>query len=225
MGIMVVGVTDQQVPGGVDPFAQEVDQTDYLTHPRLPENIDSGVRKHDPGLSNPLRLRAGPYRDRVTIRNFTYSQGDLSVPGRAGLPPTIRQGQSLTFVNADAPVTLRYHTITACRAPCNLTGGIGYPLADARRIFDSGQLGYGAAIDAGLYAGGGGTVPLSPVVDVPAPKSDCAGVKGLVGVVASGCIGTTVWRTPRDLAPGTYTYFCRVHPFMRGAFRVVRAKR
>jgi hypothetical protein len=29
------------------------------------------------------------------------------------------------------------------------------------------------------------------------------------------------WRTPKNLAPGDYTYFCRVHPFMRGAFRVV----
>ena len=28
------------------------------------------------------------------------------------------------------------------------------------------------------------------------------------------------WRTPDDLDPGTYTYFCRVHPYMRGAFRV-----
>ncbi|MEA2375306.1 MAG: hypothetical protein QOD53_1769 [Thermoleophilaceae bacterium] len=28
------------------------------------------------------------------------------------------------------------------------------------------------------------------------------------------------WFTPRDLPSGTYTYFCRVHPFMRGAFRV-----
>jgi plastocyanin len=28
------------------------------------------------------------------------------------------------------------------------------------------------------------------------------------------------WRTPRSLRPGTYTYFCRIHPFMRGAFRV-----
>jgi plastocyanin len=28
------------------------------------------------------------------------------------------------------------------------------------------------------------------------------------------------WQTPTDLAPGTYTYFCRIHPFMRGAFRV-----
>jgi plastocyanin len=28
------------------------------------------------------------------------------------------------------------------------------------------------------------------------------------------------WSTPTTLGPGTYTYFCRVHPFMRGAFRV-----
>lgn len=28
------------------------------------------------------------------------------------------------------------------------------------------------------------------------------------------------WKTPANLATGTYTYFCRIHPFMRGAFRV-----
>ena len=28
------------------------------------------------------------------------------------------------------------------------------------------------------------------------------------------------WTTPKDLPAGTYSYFCRVHPFMRGAFRV-----
>ena len=28
------------------------------------------------------------------------------------------------------------------------------------------------------------------------------------------------WQTPATLAAGTYAYFCRVHPFMRGAFRV-----
>jgi len=26
--------------------------------------------------------------------------------------------------------------------------------------------------------------------------------------------------TPADLAPGLYTYFCRIHPWMRGAFRI-----
>ena len=29
------------------------------------------------------------------------------------------------------------------------------------------------------------------------------------------------WQTPKSLKAGTYTYFCRIHPFMRGAFRVV----
>jgi len=28
--------------------------------------------------------------------------------------------------------------------------------------------------------------------------------------------------TPPDLAPGRYTYYCRIHPWMRGAFEVVR---
>ncbi|MBN1527610.1 MAG: hypothetical protein JW895_01015 [Thermoleophilaceae bacterium] len=32
---------------------------------------------------------------------------------------------------------------------------------------------------------------------------------------------TNKWETPKSLKPGTYTYFCRIHPFMRGAFRVV----
>jgi plastocyanin len=31
------------------------------------------------------------------------------------------------------------------------------------------------------------------------------------------------WQTPKRLKPGTYTYFCRIHPFMRGAFRVAAA--
>ncbi|MCW2959051.1 MAG: hypothetical protein JWP18_1854, partial [Solirubrobacterales bacterium] len=30
------------------------------------------------------------------------------------------------------------------------------------------------------------------------------------------------WSTPNTLPVGTYTYFCRVHPFMRGGFRVIR---
>jgi plastocyanin len=30
------------------------------------------------------------------------------------------------------------------------------------------------------------------------------------------------WQTPKRLKTGTYTYFCRIHPFMRGSFRVVK---
>ena len=39
----------------------------------------------------------------------------------------------------------------------------------------------------------------------------------MAGAPASG---TDTWKTPSDLPAGTYTYFCRIHPFMRGSFRV-----
>ncbi|MGZ8667598.1 MAG: hypothetical protein ACXWZM_10895, partial [Solirubrobacterales bacterium] len=34
-------------------------------------------------------------------------------------------------------------------------------------------------------------------------------------------VGRRTWSTPKSLPIGTYTYFCRIHPLMRGAFRVV----
>jgi hypothetical protein len=134
----------------------------------------------------------------------------------------VPQGRQLTFVNADNPLTVRFHTVTACRAPCNRTSGIKYPLADGRRTFDSGQLGFGPTIDAALVGDRPGGIPITPVVDLPAPASRCKdGGPGTVKLVANGCVGSRTWRTPKNLSPGLYTYYCRIHPFMRGAFRVV----
>jgi len=65
----------------------------------------------------------------------------------------------------------------------------------------------------------------------------CSGITGIAFPLADGSIfdsgelgfgpaaftpaaNRISWSTPGDLAPGTYAYFCRVHPFMRGAFRV-----
>jgi hypothetical protein len=223
MGIMVVGITPQP-EGGVDPFTEKLDQTGYLTHGRMPENIERGVGKRNPGLKNPLRTRPGPFRDKITIRNFLYGQGDLSVPGKKGAPPRIRQGRQLTFVNEDSPLGIRFHTITACKAPCNRTGGIKFPLADGRGGFDSGELGFGPTISTlGLYQGGDAKIPITAVSERPAKADDCkdGGPSGLVTLIANGCIGEKTWKTPRNLRVGTYTYFCRIHPFMRGAFKVV----
>ncbi|HEX8073590.1 MAG TPA: hypothetical protein VF545_01280 [Thermoleophilaceae bacterium] len=36
----------------------------------------------------------------------------------------------------------------------------------------------------------------------------------------TAAVNRSNWKTPSNLPGGTYTYFCRVHPFMRGAFRV-----
>jgi plastocyanin len=43
---------------------------------------------------------------------------------------------------------------------------------------------------------------------------------GTLGTASPPATGALQWSTPSNLAPGTYTFFCRIHPFMRGAFRV-----
>jgi hypothetical protein len=43
---------------------------------------------------------------------------------------------------------------------------------------------------------------------------------GTLGSAVPPTTGRLEWSTPPNLDPGTYTYFCRIHPFMRGAFRV-----
>ncbi len=43
---------------------------------------------------------------------------------------------------------------------------------------------------------------------------------GTMGSAVPPATGRLEWQTPRNLKSGTYTYFCRIHPFMRGAFRV-----
>ena len=205
MGIMVLQVTDSPVAGGVDPFVGTIDQTDALTHGRLKENRDTNVNRPNPGLHNPIRLRTGPYKDRIVIRNFNFSRGDLSFPGRRGLPPAVRQGQRLTFVNKDAPLTERFHTITSCKKPCNRTGGIGYPLANGPFGFDSGELGFGPTINSDLYPSGGGgqtSLPFTAAIDVPTAKENCDAVPGLVKALSNGCVGTTIFKTPKNLRPG-----------------------
>ena len=226
MGIMVVGVTAGD-DGGVDPFTGQVDQTDYLTHGRLPENRDpASTRRVNPAYANAIRLRPGPFMSRVTIKNFVYSQGDMTMPGKRGLPPQVVQGRSLTFVNQDQPLTIRFHTVTACAKPCNRGSGISFPLANGTGLFDSGELGYGPEVDLGGFATyGDDDIPLTAAVDKPAPREKCGKPSPLVGVIMSGCVGSTTWKTPKNLKAGTYTYFCRVHPFMRGSFKVVPKKK
>jgi plastocyanin len=58
-------------------------------------------------------------------------------------------------------------------------------------------------------------------VAYPLADADVQFDSGQLGDAGAPTAGTTTWSTPTDLTPGTYTYFCRIHPFMRGAFRVV----
>jgi plastocyanin len=183
MGIMQLAYA----PGGSGPDAFDAGYRaprGRVTHGHLAENRNHGGAFS--GLADPRRLLAAPVpaNGTVSIDDFLYSRGDLLRTGMRRRPPAVRRGRSLRFVNRDARRGV-IHSITSCRAPCNRTTGIAYPLANGRVRFDSGNLGFG------------------PPGATPAAQR-------------------ATWRTPKRLKAGLYTYFCRVHPFMRGSFRVKR---
>jgi plastocyanin len=181
MGIMVTWVAygdDATAGAGADPFQTKVANKGVVTHGHLKENDNHGGQPSDK-YTDLTKAPASAPTDTVQIADFVYAPGDMLNQSSV---PTVKPGGSLTFINNDdksTPVGL-WHTITACKAPCNQTTGIAFPLANGAQQFDSGELGTGGA-------------PASGKVD---------------------------WSIPTDLPQGTYTYFCRIHPFMRGAFRV-----
>jgi hypothetical protein len=187
MGIMVTWYAQGKRPEAKDPFTEGVDDTGVLTHGHLPENNNHGGSKLS-GLPDPTSMLSGPPTKNVNIKDFTYGRGDFALTGMKGRPPIVKRGKTLKFTNLDSLpgaslLDAKYHTITACKAPCNRTTGIAYPTANADIQFDSAELGYGPSY-------------------------------------ATAASNKHVWRTPKNLPRATYTYFCRIHPFMRGSFRV-----
>ena len=157
--------------------------TGVLTHGHLPENDHHGGGAL--GLPNPAKVLDGPVaRRQLTIEGFVDLAG-RPVRGHGAEQAACDQaGPERLVPQHDAKDNI-YHTITACKQPCNKEAGIAYPLADGPVDFDSGELGNGPP-----------------------------------GFTAAA--NRTTWSTPITLKAGTYTYFCRIHPFMRGAFRVVK---
>jgi plastocyanin len=172
-----------------------------LTHRRLEENIDFKARKNL-GLADPRDLKSsGPLQPGgIDIKSFYYTQGGYSAtkgfPKSQMRPPVVHPGETVSFTNQDAlfgepQEEQAWHSITSCRAPCNKDSGIGYPLANGPIKFDSGQLGYGTGTSSGVTTG------TNTWTTPPLTESPTANKRGT-----------------------TYTYFCRIHPFMRGSIRV-----
>jgi plastocyanin len=57
-------------------------------------------------------------------------------------------------------------------------------------------------------------------VSYPLADGDVVFDSGQLGSAGEPTAGTVTWETPEGLDAGTYTFYCRIHPFMRGAFRV-----
>ncbi|HVM45175.1 MAG TPA: hypothetical protein VM582_04500 [Candidatus Thermoplasmatota archaeon] len=134
----------------------------------------------------------------VHIADFLYLPGDHSLSGALGAPALVTRGEPLLFVNEDLGIGVR-HTVTSCKYPCNGAYVANYPHPDGH--FDSDKMGNYDYIDGGLVRTGGSHSLAGHEYEGP-------------GVPASTYPTWTLDTT--DLDPGIYSYYCRIHPWMRG---------
>jgi plastocyanin len=189
---------------GVDPFKAPVDRSKVCKsggvkakRPKLCNQ--AGIVTHGPlvendnygGAQGEWTATAGAPTDNVAIANFLYAPGDLSTIEMSGVP-TVKLGETLDFTNLDGAAI--YHTATSCAFPCLGPTGTSFPLAD-------GTTSSGTSIDFDSGELGYGAPEIGPAkqtLDWGLPVTADNGYK----------------------AGDVVTYFCRIHPGMRGAFEV-----
>jgi len=186
---------------GLDPFTVGFDPTEGCSSGGLAAGVvcDKGVVTHGHlpeastygGPVGTITTKAGSQTNQVDISGFTYVPGDLSTIGTTGVPVT-RLGQQLTFVNTDAAADV-YHTVTTCAYPCAGATGLAFPLAN-------GDTSAGRPLDFDSAQLGYG-LPIGGASNRSSWTLDVTGANGFRK-------GETV------------TFFCRIHPYMRGAFQV-----
>jgi hypothetical protein len=177
---------------GTDPFTRAIDLKSHLTHGHLRENSYYGGSAFV-GV-NP-KAWAECARSRVVIAGFRYLPGDYASRGAGQCIPTIKEGQRLKFVNKDASLQGTFNIFNP--NPFYLHSVFHTVTSCARPC----RLNYGIAY------------PLAN----SHPRFD----SGELGVGIPGG-GKLSWSTPANLPPGTYTFYCRIHPWMRGVFRIIR---
>ncbi|MFN2544256.1 MAG: hypothetical protein ABR600_06765 [Actinomycetota bacterium] len=170
-----------------------------ITHGHLFEASDFGGCDDQDASCDALTKKVGPMVDNISVGNFTYGVADLGVVGQTGIP-RVMVNKPVTFWNADTSGDI-WHTITRCAAPCDGRTGLDYPLADGGTgpmDFESMDLGYGVFFSPAKGQIGSDNKPPDQTL------SD----------------GASWTFTPTQT--GTYTFFCRIHPFMRGVVKVVK---
>jgi hypothetical protein len=61
-------------------------------------------------------------------------------------------------------------------------------------------------------------------ISYPIPDGEFQFDSGQLGIGPAPTVNRDTWSTPKNLPVGTHTFFCRIHPLMRGAVRVVRSR-
>lgn len=194
-----------------DPCTPDMDMSDgsgtlclrgTVTHGQIEEsgNTFDGCTE---STCPPLDAPEGPVVSDIVSAGFTYGNADLGVVGAAGIPRLVK-GETARFWNYDSAARI-WHTFTRCEEPCNGPTTVNYPIAnggngspDDEMDFDSAQIGYGFLFEPAKSQIGGGGETYGP----------------------SFVQDALYWEfTPTET--GTFTFYCRIHPGMRGAFEVV----
>lgn len=178
--------------GGTDPFTHRLPQSGHVTHGHLTEDDNHGGAY--PLAGAPHRF-PGCRRRQVTISAFRFNPGDFTAAGADACVPTVRQGEPLTFVNDDA-------------SPLAPGNALAPSQAYLHSVFHTVTA---CQNPCGLNTG----------ISYPLANGPGGYDSGQLGL-AMPATGQLKWSTPTTLKPGTYTFFCRIHPFMRGTFRVLR---
>jgi plastocyanin len=145
------------------------------------------------GPAGEWKAKSGSPTSEVAIADFLYAPGDLSTIEMTGVP-TVKLGDTLDFTNFEG--TTIYHTVTSCAFPCLGQTGTAFPLSD-------GETSTGRPVDFDSSELGIGAPAIGPAKQ------------------------TLRWGLPiteeEGFRPGdVVTYFCRIHPSMRGAFEVTQ---
>jgi hypothetical protein len=242
MGIVVayVATEDPHKPAGVDVFDDDVKlDRGYTKHALIPKGPWDVKNKWKPepctpkltGKNKRLCLRGGPTHgpkdesgnhsggcpkggcsplpDKdgrvatdIVSAAFSYGDADMGVIGSQGIP-LLKKGEPARFWNYDTVARI-WHTYTRCKAPCTGATDMDYPMADGGKgkrndhmDFDSSEIGFGTMLE----PASGQLPPNNKSLDQTARDA-------------------AYWEfTPTE--EGTYTFFCRIHKSMRGAFKVV----
>ena len=209
MGIAVALIAPDQngkpTARGLDPFAAKKDTSEGCKsgglQARRPTLCDKGLETHGhlqengnhSGPSGTWNAPKGQPTNSVGIADFLYAPGDLSTISMTGVP-SVKLGSDLRFANADGHSI--YHTVTSCAFPCLGGTGSAFPVSNGRTSS-------GRHVDFDSSELGIGPPVIGPAKneltwDLPVTQQD--------------------GYNPGDVV----TYFCRIHPGMRGAFEVTK---
>lgn len=149
-----------------------------------------------------LTKKDGPLMTDIVMPAFTYGPADLGAIEANGIP-RVQLGEPVRFWNSDTFANI-WHTVTRCKEPCTGASGLDYPVANGgtgdprdKMDFDSTEIGYGVFFS-----------PASGQIGSEKPPEEA---------LRDGLY----WEfTPKRT--GVYTFYCRIHPGMRGAIKVVK---